>query len=105
MIIKTKTVSQKLADIALRKILYSLALLKFSVFFIFQWKKINSAYKNPKKTQAETFRYILNKNKEVSYLRQYSLKDNPSYSEFAEKLPIRNYEVFRPYIEKKYKHR
>ena len=98
--IKTKSVLYKFTDIFLQKGLYFLVLLKFSVLFIFSWKKIKSNYKNPKRIQGKVLHYILNKNKNVSYLREYNLVDQPSYLEFMEKLPIKGYEHFRSYIEK-----
>ena len=96
--IKTKTFLYEFVDTSLQGTLYLLALFKFSIFFLFQWKKVKSVYKDPKKAQDKVLHYILSKNKEVSYLRQYHLKDM-SYSEFI-KLPIRDYEAFRSYVEK-----
>lgn len=96
--IQTKTFFQELTDNLFQKALYFLALFKFSVFSVFQWRKIKSTYKNPKKTQDKVLNDILIKNKEVSYLQQHNL-NNPSYLKFMEKLPIRDYESFRPYIE------
>ena len=96
--IKTTTFLYKFIDISLQKILYFLALFKFSIFFIFQWRKIQSKYKDPKRTQDQVLNNILNTNKEVSYLKQHNLKDT-SYFEFTKKLSIKDYEAFRPYIE------
>ena len=100
MVIKTKSVLYQLNDVSLQWIFYFLALFKFSFFFIFQWKKIKLNYKNAKRIQGKVLHYIISKNKNVSYLKEYNLKDKPSYLEFREKLPIEDYEHFRPYIEK-----
>lgn len=101
--IKTKSFFQELTDVCLQKVLYFLALFKFSYFFIFQWKKIKSNYRSPQKIQDKTLHSILSKNKEVFYLKQYGLKNNMSYFEFSKNFPISDYEVFRPHIERNIK--
>ena len=60
---------------------------------------INAA-KNPVKAQEKVLRSIISKNKDTEFGKEHYFSSIKSVEDFQEKVPVRNYEQFAPYIEK-----
>src|SRR5690554_8047127 len=55
---------------------------------------------NPIETQEHVFEELISKAKHTVFGKDHNFQNITSYKEFAENVPIRDYEALRPYVER-----
>ncbi|MCM4159207.1 GH3 auxin-responsive promoter family protein [Antarcticibacterium flavum] len=63
-------------------------------------KKIDKWASNPMETQEKVFNELLQKGKETAFGKDHGFETITSYSQFQEKVPIRDYEELKPYVDR-----
>ena len=63
-------------------------------------RRVYSWAANPLETQKRIFETLIRDAKETSFGKDHAFEKIETYKDFKEKVPIRDYEEFRPYIEK-----
>ncbi len=61
-------------------------------------KKINKWASNPIKTQEKVFKSLLETAKNTQFGKDHDFQNIKTYSDFAERVPIRDYEQLKPYV-------
>lgn len=62
--------------------------------------KIDKWASNPAETQEKIFRELLKKAQHTSFGKDHSFASIKTYEEFADKVPIRDYEELKPYVDR-----
>ncbi|GAA4273229.1 GH3 auxin-responsive promoter family protein [Aquimarina gracilis] len=63
-------------------------------------KKINKWASNPLKTQEKVFKNLLETAKNTQFGKDHDFQNIKTYSDFAERVPIRDYEQLKPYVDR-----
>ncbi|WP_010521405.1 GH3 auxin-responsive promoter family protein [Aquimarina agarivorans] len=63
-------------------------------------RSIDKWSNNPIETQEEVFRYLINKAKNTAFGKDHQFSEITSYQDFVSKVPIRDYEALRPYVDR-----
>ncbi|MDT0675360.1 GH3 auxin-responsive promoter family protein [Autumnicola musiva] len=63
-------------------------------------RKIRKWSSNPEDTQMKVFQQIIAKGKYTSFGRDHNFPRIKTYSEFADNVPVRDYEELKPYVER-----
>ncbi len=70
------------------------------LFFLRRQSEWKNYFTAPEKLQEEQFRFLIRKAKNTEYGRKYEFDQIDSYNKFNSKLPLTDYSVLHPYIEK-----
>ena len=63
-------------------------------------KRIDRWAKNPIATQQKVFEQLIAQAKDTAFGRDHHFDEIKNYDDFAARVPIRDYEALRPYIER-----
>jgi sterol desaturase/sphingolipid hydroxylase (fatty acid hydroxylase superfamily) len=63
------------------------------------WRSFRAAARRPRETQMKTLRRILRENRESRFGAEHRFPEIASLEEFRARVPIRDYEALRPYVE------
>ncbi|TPN87864.1 GH3 auxin-responsive promoter family protein [Aquimarina algicola] len=63
-------------------------------------KKINIWASNPIKTQEKVFKYLIETAKDTEFGVDHNFQEIQNHADFVKKVPIRDYEQLRPYVDK-----
>jgi hypothetical protein len=70
------------------------------VFASLVYKKTNSWKQKPVQTQKKTFDKLINKGRSTAFGKDHQFEQIKDYGDFQKRVPIRDYEGLRPYIER-----
>lgn len=70
------------------------------IFASFIRKKIDNWASRPVETQEKVFRELIKKGKTTRFGKDHDFEDIRSFSDFQQKVPIRDYEELKPYVDK-----
>ncbi|MGB9600202.1 MAG: GH3 family domain-containing protein, partial [Myxococcota bacterium] len=70
------------------------------LLFIRSWGRFDEAVKDPERFQRDRIREILERNMDTEFGRKYGFSQIKSPEEYRDKVPIQNYDLLEPYIEK-----
>lgn len=70
------------------------------IFAAYIRRQINSWATKPVETQKRVFEHLLKKAADTEFGRDHGFKNISDYKEFAARVPIRDYEDLKPYVEK-----
>jgi len=71
-----------------------------SLFANYIHKRIKSWSAEPEKAQQETFEYLLKKAKGTVFGQDHDFNSIQTYEEFKQRVPVRDYEELRPYLDR-----
>lgn len=83
-----------------RKEITSLKALLAQPYAIYIQRKINKWASNPIKTQDNVFKSLISKAASTQFGKDHDFKNIITYSDFVERVPVRDYEDLKPYIDK-----
>jgi hypothetical protein len=63
-------------------------------------KKVNTWSKHPLKTQEKVFKKLISDSKSTLFGKDHHFDQIHSYKDFVDRVPVRDYEALRPYIER-----
>jgi hypothetical protein len=63
-------------------------------------KKIDKWASNPMETQEKVFRELMEKGKDTAFGKDHGFADISTYDQFQKKVPIRDYEELKPYVDR-----
>lgn len=69
------------------------------IFASYIQRKINSWASKPEATQQKVFQELIKKAKETRFGKDHSFESISTAEEFAQKVPVRDYEELKPYVE------